>query len=87
MILIIELLFREKRKVKKWYYSQLKDRFALNYKLLWKKTESYNLNIDYINVIMFDSFDISNHLRTAEDKIDLVSFNSTLIKADLVLKP
>ena len=56
----------------------------MNYDILVQKICNYNLTIDCSTFIMFDSFDGANHLETVEGKIDLVSFNSTLINSDLV---
>ena len=64
----------------------MKGEFSQNCDLLLKKIESYDLHIDCTDLIMFDSFDSTNHLENIEDKIDLVSFNTTVINADLVSK-
>ena len=56
----------------------------MNYDILVRKICNYDLPIDCSTFIMFDSFDGANHLETVEGKIDLVSFNSTLINSDLV---
>ena len=76
----------KKLKVSKRYYSRFKGGFAQNIDLLRKKIDSYNLPIDCSDLILFDLFDGANHLETVEGKIDLVSFNSTVINADLISK-
>lgn len=76
----------KKNKVKSRYYSKIKGRFGVNYNLLVKKISSYNLNIDCSSLIIFDSFDGANHLETVKGKIDLVSFNLSLINSNLLTK-
>ena len=42
------------------------------------------VNFKPLNLLMFDLFDRANHLKTVEDKIDLISFSSTMVHKDLL---
>ena len=76
----------KKNKISSRYYSKIKGGFATNYSILLNKLRKCNVSFDSSSIVMFDSFDGANHLETVEGKIDLVSFNSTLVSADLLSK-
>ena len=57
-----------------------------DYEIIIDKLATMNKSVDISYLIAFDSFDGVNHLETVEDKIDLVSFNTTFVNQHLLSK-
>jgi hypothetical protein len=74
----------QKNKVSKRYFAKIDGSASKIYALLLEKVQRKMLNYKPSDIIMFDSFDGANHLETAEGKIDLVSFSSTIVNQELL---
>jgi len=69
----------KKNKIKAQYFLKIKGSFRKHYKIMVDKLANMNKSVDISCLIVFDSFDGVNHLKTIEGKIDLVSFNTTFV--------
>ena len=74
----------KKVKIKAKYYAKIIGGHEKVFKLFCNKFKYQDQNVNMNKIILFDSFDRINHLETAEGKVDLISFNTTLVNKNLL---
>jgi hypothetical protein len=74
----------KKNEVRKKFYTRIVGSYNKVFSLLSEKIKRRYPNFACNCLLIFDSFNRVNYLETAEGKIDLLSFSSTIANKDLL---